>query len=802
MRIEVANGKTLQAFVADDLPLSICRIAFDEIQISADVTGVPLAWIQAHPNGLAVHPEKGRDSVRLEGQVVTSSTWIQSGQTLTVGQTTISVTADGDIARFEFQKMPIAHSDVGPLASGSVEQMARIGRHFGEATGGPHRRLRPAAILAATVLALLAVVVIAVLAVAPVDVRFSPEADAVSIVGTFPVARFGDRYLAIPGDYVVEAKKDGYRDIQSTLQVARRMGVSREFSFEKLGGILKLRVSPPVAAVVQVDGVPKGSAPLEIEIGAGRRMIGISAERYLPIETSVDVEGRGQVQELSFELKPAWATVQISSRPAGAEIRADGVRMGTTPSVAELLQGRHTVEISLAGWKSTSRTVEVVAGVDQSVPPVELERADGTVQVATEPAGATVAVNGAFRGQTPISLPLVGDREYQIAVSKAGYEPANRSVRVEPEKSQHLTIRLEPEMGTVFVTTTPPGVRLRVNGRDTGAGSQRLQLQTLPQTIEGTLPGYETQSLSVTPQKSSARRIEISLKTVGQAQKEKFGSGMRTAGGQTLIFVQLLKSATYSIGSSRRDPLRRSNEAEYAVELTRSFLISEKEVTNQEFRKFKSQHSSGSIQGANLDGADQPVVNVSWEDAARYANWLSKSDGLEPAYVERAGKMVAATPMTHGYRLPSEAEWEFVARFDAGLRDAGQPLRFAWGDSNSVPSGSGNFAHEGSGLPFTIPGYVDSYLGTAPVGSFRPNAVKIYDLSGNAAEWCHDFYSVGSAPAQGTRRDPLGPAEGRYHVVKGSSWRSGSLSELRFAYRDYTDKPRDDLGFRVVRYVD
>ncbi|MEQ9125868.1 MAG: SUMF1/EgtB/PvdO family nonheme iron enzyme, partial [Alphaproteobacteria bacterium] len=96
----------------------------------------------------------------------------------------------------------------------------------------------------------------------------------------------------------------------------------------------------------------------------------------------------------------------------------------------------------------------------------------------------------------------------------------------------------------------------------------------------------------------------------------------------------------------------------------------------------------------------------------------------------------------------------------------------------------------------------DGYTVTAPAGQFAPNAAGLYDLGGNASEWCHDYYDIRAGAASDVLRDPLGPASGRCRVVRGSSWRHGSVSELRFAWRDFAEKPRDDIGFRIARYAD
>ena len=87
------------------------------------------------------------------------------------------------------------------------------------------------------------------------------------------------------------------------------------------------------------------------------------------------------------------------------------------------------------------------------------------------------------------------------------------------------------------------------------------------------------------------------------------------------------------------------------------------------------------------------------------------------------------------------------------------------------------------------------------MGSYRPNPLGFFDLGGNVAEWVHDVYSIPSADGP-VERDPTGPPSGDLHVVLGSSYLHGTVTELRISYRDYATKPRPDVGFRIARYAE
>ncbi len=114
--------------------------------------------------------------------------------------------------------------------------------------------------------------------------------------------------------------------------------------------------------------------------------------------------------------------------------------------------------------------------------------------------------------------------------------------------------------------------------------------------------------------------------------------------------------------------------------LKRAFYLGAKEVSNGEFRKFLGNHHASNLQNATLDDDSQPVVDVDWQTAALYCNWLSRRDGLPPFYQIKYGEVLGVNPAATGYRLPTEAEWEWAAR----IAPSGAVLRYAWGERFSA----------------------------------------------------------------------------------------------------------------------
>jgi formylglycine-generating enzyme required for sulfatase activity len=236
------------------------------------------------------------------------------------------------------------------------------------------------------------------------------------------------------------------------------------------------------------------------------------------------------------------------------------------------------------------------------------------------------------------------------------------------------------------------------------------------------------------------------------------------------------------------------------VTLERPVYMGVMEVTNADFRRFRSEHSSGYLdkEKRSFDLDAQPVSRVSWDDAVEYCNWLSEQEGLPPAYERKREGYVLKRPVTTGYRLPTEAEWEYAARY-AG---PGRTNRYAWGDALPITGIPGNLAgvEATKVLPAVMPGYRDEYPSLAPVGKFPPNVLGLHDMSGNVSEWVNDYYLafVDDVP----ETDPLGPDDGARHVVRGANWQTASVAELRLAWRDGATGASQTLGFRVARYAE
>ena len=234
-------------------------------------------------------------------------------------------------------------------------------------------------------------------------------------------------------------------------------------------------------------------------------------------------------------------------------------------------------------------------------------------------------------------------------------------------------------------------------------------------------------------------------------------------------------SGSFQMGSPPAEADRGSDERQHTVTLSRGFYISTTEVTQALYTAVMSEQPwNGACYhpGTLIEAPLQPASCVTWSQAAAFCNALSVLEGLTPAYaISEEG--VRWDQEADGYRLPTEAEWEYAAR-------AGQQHTYAGGDEiDPVAWYQGNSERQGH-----------------PVGTRKANAWGLHDMSGSLWEWTWDWYdSYGTTD----RADPSGPAAGAVRVFRGGAYSNpagGARAAIRMAHAP--DFSGGHVGFRVV----
>ena len=238
------------------------------------------------------------------------------------------------------------------------------------------------------------------------------------------------------------------------------------------------------------------------------------------------------------------------------------------------------------------------------------------------------------------------------------------------------------------------------------------------------------------------------------------------------------------------------------------FFMDDGEITFEEYDAFCMSIKKPLTKDENWGRGKRPVINISWYDAIEYCNWRSTQDGLQLCYninkfvkdpnnfnnSDRLVWSISFNVSANGYRLPTEAEWEFAAR----TRD--QKIRFGNGRNKADPKE----------MNFMATPYIDaiSNSGTprqqsVETAQFEPNKLALYDLSGNVQEWCWDWYDpiwYQSIQENNSTNNPIGPNAGLYRTLRGGSWKSSALA-CRISARQpmRADLFASDIGFRCVR---
>ncbi len=637
-----------------------------------------------------------------------------------------------------------------------------------------------------TVIAILAVAAVLLLPLALISLGevFSYSVGPNQIADTFKIERregtsieFANHALTFSELAIYDVSHPGYES--QRLEFSRKSD-QRQVHVEliPLPGYLDVIVSQEFPVKIHINEIPQ-SQLTGIELAQGRHVVSIFRDETKLTSQVVEIEGLGKSQQIAFDLVEFQSRLRVATNPSLATIELNGSVVGQGKFDGWIASGQSQLRIYRHGYHPKVVDIDIKPAQILDLDTISLTPSDISLAVESTPGNASVLIDGTFVGETSLSHLLHPNRSYELVVRKPGYREhrevltptagknLTRAVQFSRDKV-HYEINIEPE-GDVFV-----------NGMKQGRAPQAIDIYP-GDLIEARQDGLVPQTLSATAGSGSKQTVTFTLLKPSDHAYQ---------------FAPEKATVTGSLELIRFPPVRyrklidAASEATSLVTITRPFYIGATEVTVDAYKRFRP-----GAQGT----ANQPIVNVTWLDAVKFCNWLSSQHGLDPFYFIDADNIVEPVVAALGFRLPTEAEWETGASYNWESHQIVEP--YEWGSMATIPIGFANLAGQETAKVRAryINGFVDNHIEMAPVASYRPNFNGLYDMTGNVAEWVHDYYEI--RRTVNASADFLGPRAGFSNTVKGSSYETDELSEITTHYRKFETNKRATIGFRVARWI-
>tara|TARA_Y100001936_G_scaffold211393_1_gene218845 strand:- start:516 stop:2543 length:2028 start_codon:yes stop_codon:yes gene_type:complete len=609
------------------------------------------------------------------------------------------------------------------------------------------------------------------------------------------IDRFGfsisDVVYSISSNPVIKVSSPGFKDTTVTID-SLYLGKNFPLELSELPGQIIVNLLGNKDNVSNTSWRINGhdvaySATLDQELEAGTYTINIDNPFFLPKELTVKIK-RNQKTKIQTELQPVNGRINVSSSPIGANVFLNDRYIGKTPVDNRQKGGVYSLRITADNFIDLIDKFEITHIESNLKRSYRLARIKAKIIPKLSPKGGRLIVNGSL-SRGPIFLST--NVEHRLTYIKDGYYPITKKIKFSSDEDKEISFQLEKEFGRVIISSSPPA-DIWINNKIYSNNPITVSLPAITQNIVFKKEGYRSVTKTVNPTAKFSQKLSVKLITEYQARLQEAPREMTNKAGIKLkLFI---KPGVFEMGAPRSQKGQRANEFQKRINLSKSFYASIFEITNSQYGKFKPSLRK------SLGADNEPVISIDWNEAASFCNWLSKNEGLQDFYKIENKRVIGFNKNTDGYRLLSEAEWEWLSR------KAGKTKQtiFSWGDEIIIPPNTANISDESAKaeMRFYMPNYNDGYMGIAPVGSFNKEPSGLYDISGNVSEWVHDFYSVIPPIGDEILMNPLGEERGQLHVVKGANFRSGSITMLRPSFREgLMNTGRDDVGFRVGRYL-
>ena len=613
------------------------------------------------------------------------------------------------------------------------------------------------------------------------------ELATISVIEGFSFS-IGDVVYSLAGNPVISASAPGFKVATKTIDSVY-LGKFFPLELFELPGRLVIKISGNEGNLSktawQINGRDTDlSDKLDLELEAGSYTVTINNPFFQPKVLTVEIKRRKQTR-LQVDLQPVDGMLNISSKPNGAKVFLNEKVIGKTPLEYSQNGGLYTLRVTAENYADTIEQFEITRAKPEVNRNYQLEYKKTKVALKLTPEGGILLVNG-IQAKKPLFLNTI--IEHRLTYMKAGYYTETKSVQLLADQEKEISFQLKPEIGQVEISSSPPA-SIWINNKDHGISPVNISLPAVTHQIIFKKPGYRSVSRTIKPKGKFIQKISATLLTEYQSRLQEAPRELTNQAGIKLKLFVVRDHLT--MGAPRSEKGQRANEFQRNISLTKPFYASIFEIMNSQFAKFNPKKGQGD---ANI-----PITSISWQEAVAYCNWLSKREKLQLFYEITNGKVNDFNPNADGYRLLSEAEWEWLTRKSGKTKQT----IFTWGNETIIPPNTANIADETAKgqVTFYVPNYNDGYVNVAPVGSFNRELSGLYDMAGNVSEWVHDVYLVMPPMTNTIVRNPMGEQRGQSHVTKGANFRTGSITTLRPAFREGLTTGRDDVGFRIGRYL-